>query len=147
MSETVFKIGDVVKVVAKRSAESKRLDQHIYLVKNNSQFATHPETNEQTRIYQLDNGEPVWDDEVVGVGASFKPEGVHMFKTVGTDLKAFIAENKSIIYWVATMFLMDHLLFQGAFRERLHGLMNKMLGKAEAAIDKDTTLSVVEKKA
>lgn len=59
-----------------------------------------------------------------------------MLKTVSADLKGFIAEHKSTIYTVAALFLMDHIFFQGAFRERLHGIMNKMLGKVEASLTK-----------
>lgn len=66
-------------------------------------------------------------------------EGVYpMLKTIGSDMKSFIAEHKSAIYWIAVMFLLDHVLFQGAFRERLHGLMNKLLGKVESQIDGKT---------
>lgn len=68
---------------------------------------------------------------------------VPMLKTIGSDLKAFIAEHKSTIYWIALMFLLDHVLFQGAFRERLHGLMNKLLGKVESQIDGGKTVSLV----
>jgi len=66
-----------------------------------------------------------------------------MLKTVGSDMKAFIAEHKSAIYWIALMFLADHILFQGAFRERLHGLMNKLLGKVEAQIEGKAPVALV----
>lgn len=78
----------------------------------------------------------------------FKNEGeVNMFKQVGSDLKAFIAEHKSVIYWLAVLFLADHFFFQGAFRERLNGIMNKMLGKVESQLDAKTVTLVTEKKA
>ncbi len=59
-----------------------------------------------------------------------------MFKSISQDLKKFVIDHKSTIYVLAVLVLVDHFLFQGAFRERLHGLMNKMLGKVEAMLDK-----------
>jgi hypothetical protein len=67
----------------------------------------------------------------------------NMLKTMGSDLKGFIAEHKSVIYMIAVLFLADHILFQGAFRERLHGLMNKVLGKVEAQIDGKAPVTLV----
>lgn len=58
-----------------------------------------------------------------------------MLKSIGSDLKEFLAEHKSVIYWIAVALLADHVFFNGAFREKLHGLMNKLLGKVEAQIE------------
>lgn len=74
-------------------------------------------------------------------------EGVYgMLKTVGSDFKTFLTDNKSVIYTIAVLFLMDQLLFQGAFRERLHSLMNKFLGKVESQIDGDKPVALVTDK-
>lgn len=74
-------------------------------------------------------------------------KGETMLKTIGSDMKAFIAEHKSTIYCIAVLFLVDHVFFQGAFRERLHGMMNKFLGKVEAQIDGKPVTLVPEKQA
>ncbi len=62
-------------------------------------------------------------------------ENKTMLGTISSDLKKFIVEHKSTIYVVAVLILLDHFLFQGSFRDRLHGLMNKMLGKVEALVE------------
>lgn len=36
---------------------------------------------------------------------------------------------------IAVLFLADHFFFAGKFRQRLHGLVDKMLGKAEQRIE------------
>src|SRR5262249_29697450 len=45
-----------------------------------------------------------------------------MLKTISSDMKSFLVEHKSTIYTIAALFLVDHIFFQGAFRERLHGI-------------------------
>ncbi len=72
--------------------------------------------------------------------------GPNMFKTVANDMKGFITEHKSVLYWMAVMLLADHVFFGGAFREKLHGLMNKMLGKVEAQIDGAKPVALVPDK-
>lgn len=59
-----------------------------------------------------------------------------MFGTISQDLKKFIVEHKSTIYVLAVLILADHLLFQGQFRDRLHKMMNTLLGKVENMIEK-----------
>lgn len=58
-----------------------------------------------------------------------------MLSEIGTDLKGFIRENRNIIFWLAFAFLIDHFFFQGAFRERLHNAVNKLIGKVEKQIE------------
>lgn len=59
-----------------------------------------------------------------------------MLKTLSSDITGFIKDHKSTIYVVALLILVDHFLFQGAFRERLHNMMSKLVGKVEAQLDK-----------
>jgi len=102
-------------------------------------YATNSEGREFV-ILDTSNGIGLWSTEldlVTNTGVT------NMLKTVGSDLKGFIAEHKSVIYWIAVMFLLDHVLFQGTFRERLHGLMNKLLGKVESQIDGKAPVTLV----
>jgi hypothetical protein len=89
------------------------------------------------------NDHGVWSDQLDLIT---KPGVYDMFKVIGADMKAFIADNKSAIYMIAVMFLADHILFQGAFRERLHGIMNKLLGKVEAQIDGNKPVALIPEK-
>ena len=58
-----------------------------------------------------------------------------MFKEIANDTKDFVKENRVIIYWVAVLFLADHFFFKGAFKDRLHAMVQKMLGKMETHIE------------
>ena len=59
----------------------------------------------------------------------------NMLKDLSTDVKGFISDNRQIIYWMALIFLLDHFFFQGAFRDRLKGLAERMIGKVEKQIE------------
>lgn len=56
-------------------------------------------------------------------------------KSVVGDTRAFIAEHKNIIYTIAILFLVDHFIFDGGFRNKLKSLMDKMINKVESKID------------
>ncbi len=136
----MFKIGDEVQVKP-------------YRIQNLTE--RNPNANLVGKILKIDPatakddlyGPIYWIDAKNGFFAGnlelINPGVYPMLKTVGSDMKAFIAEHKSAIYWIAVMFLLDHILFQGAFRERLHGLMNKLLGKVEAQIDGKAPVALV----
>lgn len=55
----------------------------------------------------------------------------HMFKSVSDDVVAFIKEHKETIYLVGAVAVLDQLLFNGAFRERIKGVVEAMLKKVE----------------
>lgn len=61
--------------------------------------------------------------------------GSSKVKDVLQDMKGFIHDNRNIIYWLALAFLADHFFFSGKFRERLHGMVEKLIGRAEAKIE------------
>lgn len=69
-----------------------------------------------------------------------KEEKKSMFKSVQDDFKGFMKENKSVIYWMALLLILDHYLFEDAFREKLKSLVHRMIGKVE------DTLKLSEKK-
>ena len=58
-----------------------------------------------------------------------------MLSGISSDVKGFITDNRQIIYWMALIFLLDHFFFQGAFRDRLKGMAEKMIGKVEKQIE------------
>lgn len=59
----------------------------------------------------------------------------NMLKEITTDAKAFIHDNRNIIYWLALAFLADHFFFGGAFRQRLNALVEKMIGRVEKQLE------------
>ena len=63
------------------------------------------------------------------------PGRTSMLKEIATDTKAFIHENRNFIYWLALAFLADHFFFNGAFRQRLNALVEKMIGKVEKQLE------------
>lgn len=60
-----------------------------------------------------------------------KEEKKSVFKAVGEDFKSFMKENKSVIYWIGFLLILDHYIFEDAFREKLKGLVHRMIGKVE----------------
>lgn len=65
-------------------------------------------------------------------------KGQNMFKNILTDVKAFIEQHRNVIYWLALAFLVDHFFLNGKFREKLHGLVDKLLNKIEKHVDTTT---------
>lgn len=61
-------------------------------------------------------------------------KGHNMLKEIASDMREFIKQNRSVIYTVALVALVDHFVFEGAFRTRLKALVDKFLTKAEKAI-------------
>ena len=59
----------------------------------------------------------------------------NVMKELLDGFKKFITENRTIIYWLAVAFLADHFFFKGAFREKLHQLVTKIIGRVEKQID------------
>jgi hypothetical protein len=50
--------------------------------------------------------------------------------------KEYLKENKSIIMTIAVVLIVDHLVFGGAFREKVKSLVNGLLDKAQTDLDK-----------
>lgn len=48
-----------------------------------------------------------------------------------SDIRGFIKEHRSVIYTVAAIMLLDHFVFGGKFRERLHGMVERLLHNTE----------------
>lgn len=57
-----------------------------------------------------------------------------MFSEVASDIKTFLIEHRSIIYFVALALIVDHLFFKDAFRHRLQGMADRIVAKVEAKI-------------
>lgn len=47
------------------------------------------------------------------------------------DIRSYVKENRQVLYTVAFIVALDHFVFNGAFRERLKGLVDGMLKKVE----------------
>lgn len=50
------------------------------------------------------------------------------------DLRSYVKENRQLLYTVALVIALDHFLFNGAFRERIKGLVESLLSSAEKKI-------------
>jgi hypothetical protein len=59
------------------------------------------------------------------------PKEENMVTEVMSDTKKFLKDHKSIIYWVAILLVADHVLFNGAFKEKLKNIMSQLVGKVE----------------
>lgn len=137
----MFKIGDKVRVKEFSIVDGKRTKHvgQIFTVNKMDHGKESDKFGSLLRFNELGPNEGYYTGTLEAYN-----EGVYpMLKTIGSDMKAFIAEHKSAIYMIAVMFLLDHILFQGAFRERLHGLMNKFLGKVESQIDGKNPVTLV----
>lgn len=58
-----------------------------------------------------------------------------LFSSMKDGVTEFFSENRSVITWLALIFLVDHFFFKGAFRERLHRMVEGMIGKIEKKIE------------
>lgn len=63
-----------------------------------------------------------------------RKEGKNVLKEVFSDLRGYVKDNRELVYTIAFLFIIDHLIFDGAFRERFKGLVDRLLGKAEAKL-------------
>lgn len=57
-----------------------------------------------------------------------------MFKEITSDVRGFILEHRSIIYFLVFALLIDHLIFRGVFKARLESMVDKMVAKVEDKI-------------
>lgn len=63
-------------------------------------------------------------------------KGKSMFGEIATDMKSFILEHRSVLYFLAIALVLDHVLFKDAFKHRLQGIVDKIIQKAEDGITK-----------
>ena len=63
-------------------------------------------------------------------------KGKSMFTEVARDIKSFLLEHRSTLYFIAIALILDHLLFKDAFRHRLQGMADKMITKVEEKVGK-----------
>lgn len=57
-----------------------------------------------------------------------------MFKEIVADMRSFILEHRSVIYFLAFALMVDHFVFRGAFKARLQGCVDRMITKVEEKI-------------
>lgn len=58
--------------------------------------------------------------------------GGNMFDSV----KEYVKENRSILMTIGVALLVDHLVFGGAFREKVKSIIDSMLNTAQKKLDK-----------
>lgn len=81
-------------------------------------------------------GEPLND---LDSKQELKPKETHMLTEIAGDMKKFVKDHKSVIYWVAVLLLVDHVFFQGAFKEKLKTMMGKLVGRVEEKLNDAST--------
>lgn len=69
---------------------------------------------------------------VVYMGPKTKEKS--MFSEIATDIKSFIGEHRGVIYFVLITLVIDHFFFRGAFKARLHSMIDRMVTKVEEKI-------------
>jgi len=55
----------------------------------------------------------------------------NMLKGLFEDLRIYLKENRDMVYTIGLVLLVDHFVFEGAFRDRLKRLVEGFLTKAE----------------
>ena len=60
-----------------------------------------------------------------------------MIKETLTDIKAFIAEHRGVIYFVVIAWLVDHYMLKDAFRARIQKLFDGLLAGVEKTVNKE----------
>lgn len=60
---------------------------------------------------------------------------LHKENNMLESVKEYLKEHKSIIMTIAVVLLVDHLVFQGAFREKVKSLVDGLLNKAQKQLD------------
>lgn len=70
-----------------------------------------------------------------------------LMKTMIDDVKEFIKEHRSIIYFVVVLLLIDRFLLDGKLTTKIKGMAERLLGAVEKKIDKATeTTPAIETK-
>lgn len=65
-----------------------------------------------------------------------KVESKGIFASMKDGVAEFFHDNRTMISWLALIFVVDHFFFKGAFRDRLHKMVENMIGKIEEKIAK-----------
>lgn len=58
-----------------------------------------------------------------------------MMKEIKEDMKKFIREHKSLIYWTVGLILLDRFYFNGAFEKKLKEMMQRLVSLVEKKFD------------
>lgn len=59
----------------------------------------------------------------------------NMFSEIKETATKFLQENRMLLAWIAVLFLADHFFFNGQFRQRLQGMVEKLIGGVEKKIE------------
>lgn len=75
--------------------------------------------------------------EALGIKDEIKPKpGGNMLKEIKNDIQQIIREHKQAIYTLVFLYLVDRFVFEGHFKAKLKEVSQRLLGKAEAQLDK-----------
>lgn len=69
-------------------------------------------------------------------GGSIFGRGKDMLGNVTGEVKDFIGENKSLLYTLAVIFVVDYYIFNGKFKDKLENIFKTVIDKASTIIEK-----------
>jgi len=58
-----------------------------------------------------------------------------MFGEFKADIRSFIKEHKSIIYWIVLLYVADKFLFEGKFKVKINEILHRLVGKMDSKLD------------
>ena len=61
--------------------------------------------------------------------------------TITSDIKGFISQHRNVIYSVVLILLVDHFFLGGKLKERVKGMVEKLLGTVEKKVSDITHTS------
>lgn len=65
---------------------------------------------------------------------NFKEVKENKMGEVFSDVKAYVKDNKNVIYTIALVVLLDHFFLEGKLRSKVQDLLDTMLNKAKKQI-------------
>ena len=65
-----------------------------------------------------------------------KMDSKNFTSSVVSDIKEFIWSNRSIVYTVAILYLLDNFIFEGKFKSKLSGICTNLLDSVEEKLKK-----------
>lgn len=58
-----------------------------------------------------------------------------MFSTIASDVKGFMIEHRSKLYFIVIALAVDHLVFRGVFKARLQAMLETMISAVERKVE------------
>jgi hypothetical protein len=73
--------------------------------------------------------------------SQLEPTHHSFMSTITSDIKGFISQHRNVIYSVVLILLVDHFFLGGKLKERVKGMVEKLLGTVEKKVSDITHTS------